>query len=679
MYATNTVGAIAGALAGSFLLIPALGLQTTVRAAGLLAIATGLTVSWLSSTGRVGRVTAAIAAATAIVLAVVMPPWNRELLSSGAYYKYASEADFESSLEAGRLLYYREGASSTISVKQLAGAISLAIDGKVDASNASDMLTQKLLGHLPLLLHPHPRTVCVIGLGSGVTLGAALRHPIERADVVEISPEVVAASEYFATESHYALRDRRTRLIVGDGRSHLLLSSGRYDVIISEPSNPWLTGVATLFTREFFLGARQRLAPGGILCQWAHTYRISDEDLRAIVATFLSVFADGTAWLIGDGDLLLIGSTEPLKALDRGLSDARARPGLATDLGEVAIRDPFSLLTLFVAGGPELRRYASDALVQSDDRLSLEYSAPRAIYGRFQSSNVVKLRELAARSERPPAVARVLAAATAAAWRNRGVMELQAQAYALAYDDFQQAVTSAPFDVAALDGLVRGAAGARRIDDAVALLIQLAASSRSVPALLELSKILASRGKVDEAVQAARQAASLEPDNLSPLEQLAVIFADQGNEKALEPVVQALEHEAPDRPSALYAWAWLCFLRGDFARAAEIAERVVSLDGTNARALNLLGGVYAMLGQNDRARRAFETSVRANPRDPAALINLGTLELRLANPAAAAERFAEALVISPTLAPALRGLADALERQGHAARAARTRKLLPAG
>ena len=164
---------------------------------------------------------------------------------------------------------------------------------------------------------PSPIEWQFVGLGSGVTLGAALKHPITRADVLEISPEVVEASRFFEPENHRALADPRTRLIVGDGRLHLMLSRSQYDVIISEPSNPWMAGIASLFTREFFESARANLAPGGVLCQWAHTYDISDSDLRSIVATFLSVFPDGALWHIGKGDVLLVGSTEPLDSAIR--------------------------------------------------------------------------------------------------------------------------------------------------------------------------------------------------------------------------------------------------------------------------------------------------------------------------------------------------------------------------
>src|SRR5262249_52982068 len=141
------------------------------------------------------------------------------LLASGAY-KYAPRiaktVDLETALKAGTLLFYEEGAAATVSVKRLTGTRSLSIDGKVDASSVGDMLTQKALGHLPLLLHEAPKDICIIGLGSGVTLASALTHGIDRADVVEISTGVVQASQFFKPENHDALSDPRTHLIVGD-------------------------------------------------------------------------------------------------------------------------------------------------------------------------------------------------------------------------------------------------------------------------------------------------------------------------------------------------------------------------------------------------------------------------------------------------------------------------------
>ena len=681
IYAANTAGAITGALAGSFVLIPRLGLQASIQIASIAAIAAGLIVAWRSSPTRSSHLAAALAAAAATAVAILMPQWNHERMANGGYRFAPSLAagDVATGLEAGHLSYYREGAAGTVSVKQLLGVTSLAIDGKVDASNGGDMLTQKLLAHLPLLLHDDPRSVYIIGLGSGVTLGAALSHPIEHATVSEISPEVVSASEAFAKENHQALHDPRTRLIVGDGRSHLLLSADTYDVIISEPSNPWMAGVSTLFTREFFLAARSRLKPGGILCQWAHTYNISDEDLRSIVATFLSAFPDGSAWLVGEGDLLLIGATAPIRALEEGVTRGWQRPGVAADLAGAGVHDPFSVLTLFVARGRDLEQYSGRATIQSDDALSLEFSAPRAIYGRFERGNVDRLRAVAARAEQPPAIRRVRAMATALEWRHRAQMELAADAPDVAYQDFAQALAIAPDDIETLDGFARAAAAAGRLVDSETYLRTRASAGDSVAVFTELSAVLAALGRNADAALAAQHAAGLDPSNARALEQLISVLADGGNDAALEQLGHLLNQAAPDGPLTIRCEMRLAYLRGNFAQAAQLAERLIAVkrgDADEARTLNMLGSAYAALDDRERARKAFQAALAIAPRDPAVLVNLGMTELRSANAPAAAERFSEALFLYPTLAPALDGLAQAFEQQGQTRRAASIRRLI---
>jgi tetratricopeptide (TPR) repeat protein len=490
--------------------------------------------------------------------------------------------------------------------------------------------------------------------------------------VLEMSPEVVAASAFFEKENGHALSDSRTRLIVGDGRSHLLLADDRYDVIISEPSNPWMAGVAALFTREFFTAARERLAPGGILCQWAHTYNISDADLRSVVATFLRVFPDGSAWLVGESDLLLIGATMPPAALEKGLSQAWHRPGVKEDLADVEIRDPFSLLTLFVARGESLKRYANDAVVQTDDRLSLEYSAPRAVYGRFQESNVMRLRQLARDDEPPPAVREANRTATPARWRNRGVMLLGAGAAGQAFDDFQRAADRDPHDAETLDGLARAAARAGRLDAAETLLRRVAATSRSVPAMIELSKVLAARGRSDEATDSARTAVLADPTNSAALQQLAWMYADRRDVDALTQLARVADQLPTHRAVGLYARTSIAHLRGELEHAAKIGEELVDL-APGANALNLLGSVHAARGDHDGARRALQASLALAPGDVVVRTNLGEIELRSGNPTAAAERFSEALFVRPAFAPAVDGLARAFEQLGEHRRAASIR------
>ena len=227
LYGVNTAGAIAGSLAAGFLLIPRLGLQRTIEGR----VFSQLPQGWRSLRRVLGGepITAAAVGAFGILGVVVVngAGWDAALLSAGGY-KYALYVrgpDLESALGAGTLLYYRDGAAGTVSVRRLAGALTLAIDGKVDASNAGDMQTQKLLAHLPLMLHARPRRVAIIGLGSGVTLGAALRHPVERATTIEISREVIDAAGFFEADNGRALADRRAHRDRCDGRSHLLLAT----------------------------------------------------------------------------------------------------------------------------------------------------------------------------------------------------------------------------------------------------------------------------------------------------------------------------------------------------------------------------------------------------------------------------------------------------------------------
>jgi len=694
IYAANTAGAIAGALTGSFILVPRLGLQHSLQLASSIAVIAGMVACLAEAASEVPIVRRSAArrsrprrfiaigatALAVLVAAALMPGWNHGRLANGGYRLAPALAagDIETALEAGDLLYYREGAAGTVSVRRLLGVTSLAIDGKVDASNGADMLTQKLLAHLPLLLHDHPRSVYIIGLGSGVTLGAALRHPIDRADVSEISPEVIAASSYFSKENRDAPRDRRTRLIVGDGRSHLLLSDDRYDVIVSEPSNPWMAGVSTLFTREFFQAARAHLQPGGILCQWAHTYNISDADLRSIVDTFLSTFPDGSAWLVGTADLLLIGSTSPLRALDAGIEAAWNRPGVAEDLAQVEVSDPFGILTLFIAHGRDLQQYTADATLQTDDRLPLEYSAPRAIYGRYQTNNVDQLRMAAGHAALPAAVAGVRASADAANWRNRAAMLMKADAPELAVQDYSEALRLAPEDPVALAGYVGAAAASGQLETAEKYLRSRIAATDTAALNVELSRVLAARGDLDSAAVVAQHGAALDPANERALDQLVTVLADNRNDAAIEQLVTLLVRTGATRPVTLYAQMRLAHLRGRFGQAAAFGERLTSTetpDEEAARNANLLGLAYDGLGDHDRARQEFEASLRTAPRAPAVLMNLGFTELKAGRPEGAEKRFSEALFLSPTLAPALDGLAQALEQQGKSDSAGRVRRV----
>jgi spermidine synthase len=647
VYAINTLGSVAGSLAAGFIFIPAFGIQPTlwIVSGCLIACAAALLAfGALTGTSRLaGVATIAIAA----VLVVTSPGWDRELLASGVYM-YApyvpKDLDLETQLKAGELLYYEEGAAATVSVKKLTGTTTLAVDGKTDASNRGDMLTQKLIAHLPLMLHRDPKDVFILGLGSGMTVGAALTHPIERVDVVEISPEVVEASAFFKTENHDALADPRTNLIVGDGRSHLALTDRKYDVIISEPSNPWIAGVSSLFTREFFENSRDRLAPGGVICQWVNAYNISEEDLRSVLATFATVFPYGAVYLVGTNDVLMIAGTEEGWHDTSRITVGLKRADVAADLASVGVVDAFSLTSLEARLAKTLAAATAGSRIFTDDQLTLEFTAPRELH---------KSRGIAATVSglfiRNIEISRELAGS----YRNRAAMLARADHHHLAIDDFMLALFNTD-DAVALDGLVKSALIAQQAPEVLARLEN--RPNQSPRLLVARAKLLAAAGRRDEAIAEAREAAALSPLGT---EQLASLFADSGDTVQLDAAVAELRRLAPERASTEYYAAAAAFLHGDANEAITRAQKAIAIDPNYAPTYDLIGAAYTKLNQLDPARQAFQKSLSFDAHDSTAYENLGVLELNAGNRALAARYFAEALWLVPDSPTARQGLAQA--------------------
>jgi tetratricopeptide (TPR) repeat protein len=226
-------------------------------------------------------------------------------------------------------------------------------------------------------------------------------HPIDRADVIEISPEVVEASRFFAEANGRALEDRRARLWLLDARTWLMATTAQYDVIISEPSNPWQTGNATLFTLDHYRLTRARLAPGGVFCQWLPFYRMDEADFKAAIRTFQAVFPDTTVWFSG-GDVLLVGGTGPL-AVDPTTFLARtAKATIAKSLREIGIADGATLLGFFMLDSERARDYAGRrGPLHTDNYPLLEFSAPKTLYRESAPQILTALRRLAGRSALP--------------------------------------------------------------------------------------------------------------------------------------------------------------------------------------------------------------------------------------------------------------------------------------
>ncbi len=408
VYAANTLGSVVGAFLGGFVLLPALQVTGTVLACCSVNIV-GAGVAWtlggMRGSTKLRRALPALVGAAGIALAWVFPPaWNPMLMTSGMY-KYVDNLDEPTMaeikarmLDRYELLWYSEGLSTVITVarNKKTGNIWLANNGKVDASTTTDMPTQVLVAHLPFLFtQPEVARSTLIGLASGITLGAMTLHPeVEAIDVVELEPRMPEAAKLFATWNRNALEDPRVTLLANDGRNQLLVTPpGTYDVIVSEPSNPWLTGVSNLFTREFFEMGKARLAPGGVWSQWVQMYGMAPRDLRSVVKTFCDVYPHVMIFsTIRDADLVMIGSDSPLTLdLARAQALVDRTPALREELASIDVKDGHALLAHFLVDRETALAFAGDVPLNTDDNLLVEFSAPRNLHRETSSENFLAL------------------------------------------------------------------------------------------------------------------------------------------------------------------------------------------------------------------------------------------------------------------------------------------------
>ncbi|HOO90669.1 MAG TPA: fused MFS/spermidine synthase, partial [Syntrophales bacterium] len=392
LYAFNTIGNIIGAFVGGFVLIPLLGIENTLFVAVMINILMGSSFLALShslaNTSKGLAVGASIAAG--VIGFILIPSWNISGISFGPFYEAVrlpksiarSPEELKAIAAQRKILFHKEGVSTTVTVKQFPDkSLALYINGKPDASSVEDLPSQELVAHIPLLTHPDPRSALVIGLASGISLGSASRHPLERIDCVEISPAMVEASHYFDAYNYRPLDDPRVNLIIGDGRNHLALTEKIYDVIISEPSNPYFAGEADLFTREYYQLCRDRLTDHGVACAWVQAYMIDKESFRSIVRSFQSVFPEMILWKTAKGDCMMLGSKVPLK-VDYHELDRRIRhKGVAEDLARIDIRTAADFLAHMVMGKKNVETFVSGAIVHTDYNALVEFAAPKAVTG----------------------------------------------------------------------------------------------------------------------------------------------------------------------------------------------------------------------------------------------------------------------------------------------------------
>ena len=455
VYAANTIGSIFGAWLPGFVLMPLIGMERTLHWGVVLNLGMALVLlitsaaettemppegekSSKKSIGLPGWYSATVYVLAPLIPAILAAGyfftrapdsplrWNLSQMTLGVFRVSLASDACSPSWGDPDLVYYHDGQSTTVTVERWGRHYALKNNGKVDASNGDDMPTQVMVAGYPLLMHaggPAGADVAIVGFGSGVTVGTALEFPVASVDVIELERSVPEAAKFFQSVNHldYRLTEfpfvqmPRLTVINDDGRNYLASTRKQYDVIMSEPSNPWITGVSDLFTTDNFRITKRRLKPGGIYCQWVQLYELSPENIKSIFRTFASQFRYVVVFAAEDlsSDTVILGSDSPMPLDLARISTAFALPGVSEALERAYIHSPEDVLArTLLANRDEVLSYTRierrmrggqwidypdsnndpdrgctgdcqriPAPLNTDDNMHIEFAAPRDLIG----------------------------------------------------------------------------------------------------------------------------------------------------------------------------------------------------------------------------------------------------------------------------------------------------------
>ena len=341
VYAANTLGAIAGVFFALHVGIPLLGVKHLLSLGGGLDALLGVVLLWKAGDFSRPRVPISLTASSALAMAVpiFLLPLDPRPLASGVY------RNGEILSGTDKVLYYRDGKTATVSIISTGEPLTLALrtNGKTDAGISTgpevsnDEATMILLGALPMALHPKARTAGCIGFGSGLTTHTLLGNPLlSRVDSIEIEPEMVRAAARFRPRNELAYVDPRSRIVIDDAKTYFSTRREKYDLIVSEPSNPWVSGVAGLFSTEFYRHVRRYLAPGGVFVQWLQLYEIDMRLVLSVLKALEANFGDYVVYATTDLDLLIAAKADgKFGPLD---PSALREPAVAKELARIGVR-----------------------------------------------------------------------------------------------------------------------------------------------------------------------------------------------------------------------------------------------------------------------------------------------------------------------------------------------------
>ncbi len=405
--AYNTIGAILGAALTGYVMAYVFSIERSLQMLTVVNIGFGLLILFSSKSNKLLLWGIGGAASAALVFLAInsssLRMWDIRyfaLFQTSQSEVFRTPDMAKSAFRNAEVLYYGEGVEAIVSsVRIKGGTQGFITNGRVEASTSlQDQQLQFTLGHLPMLLRKNPKKVLVVGLGSGVTLGATSVHPgVERVVLVELEPKMIGVAKTFQQYNHNVLDHPKLDIIFNDGRNYLLTTREKFDVITADPIHPWFRGAGYLYTREYFNLASGHLNEGGIMCQWLPIYELTVENLKSVVKTFQQSFKYTMLWLTYY-DSVIIGSNKAILIdeddLDRRIKEVSA---ISNDLSQVMMGSATDLLSYFAMGSGGMKAFSKDGIVNTDDNLYLEFSAPLNIGKSFlmqeNANTLVRYRE----------------------------------------------------------------------------------------------------------------------------------------------------------------------------------------------------------------------------------------------------------------------------------------------
>jgi spermidine synthase len=650
LYALNTVGAIAGSWLAGFVFIPLLGTQKSLIATALVNVAVGVTL--VARRARRRRALQAALAAAALAAAVAV----------NLYVPALRFADIAGEPEKA-ILYYDEGVAGVVKVAtDVYDRRLLSINGWSVAGTGSpnpDLAlvndypeVQKMLAHLPMLLHPAPRQVLVIGFGAGGTSWSMSRYAVERLDIVEFVPGVIAAAPLFPEVNHNVLADPRVRVTIDDGRNYLLVTPETYDVISVDTLDPKHAGNGNLYTREFYALSKRALKPGGLFVQWLPYHQVDNASLKLIAHTFQHVYPHGTLWLTRfKGYALLLGAPEPLRIDVARLQERLRDPNLQRDLAEAHVATPWQFLEGFTMRPDTLRRYTAGAT-----RLN-SYHHPYVEFFGFAWHDPVEenLAELAgyaddvapllsfpdgeAPEQRQAFLERLALQRRISRHIFRGYLANWRRQLREGTREYRKALKLDPQDEGIKHALGVSAWHKQRALEA------LQRDPRDVKALGKLGYIAWNEQRYEEAIRRFHQVLEIDPGNAAAYIHLGASYAAQEQYEASIAAYREAGQLNADADVAQFVAQSIALVQRLQRAKAHPEDPQVHLE---------LGALYAADGRSDRAVEMFEKAVQLAPYLPEAFLNLAVNYEAEERHAEALQTYSRALALDP---------ANALARQ----------------